>query len=199
MKPAMKWLLPAVCLLFTFALIGFYVSTTTKQLGQSSRTFAQLGGDFTLQSHLGPISLSDDLGKVVILYFGYLSCADICPTSMGVLAGALHRLSPEQVDETSGLMISLDPKRDKLENLQKFTAYFHPNIKGVTGSVSSISQVAKQYGVFFNDTNTSGSLEEYSVDHASRFYIIDKQGKLITAMSHTTTSNELAAQIKELL
>ena len=199
MKSSMRWLLPAVCLLFTFALIGFYVSTTNKQLGQSSRTFDQLGGDFTLQSNLGPISLSDDLGKVVILYFGYLSCADVCPTSMGVLSGALHRLTPEQVDKTSGLMISLDPKRDDLENLQKFTAYFHANIKGVTGSVGSISEVANQYGVFFNDANTSGAREEYSVDHASRFYIIDKQGQLVTTMSHTTTSNELAAQIKELL
>jgi len=199
MQSRLKWLIPTIGLLLLTALISFYQSTTTKNFGKSNRTFADLGGDFTLQSDKGAISLSDYSNDVVVLYFGYLSCADVCPTSMSVISNALNKLTESQVKHTQAIFISVDPDRDNTHDIEKFTRYFHDKIVGVTGSKNQIAKVSEQFGVYYNTDELEDSAMDYSVDHASRFYIINKQGELITAMSHSTTPNELAAQIKELL
>ncbi|PAJ73107.1 hypothetical protein CJF42_17545 [Pseudoalteromonas sp. NBT06-2] len=199
MKPALKWLIPTFGMLLLTVLISFYVSTTTKKLGQSNRTFSDLGGNFTLTSKNGTISLNDYKDEVVVLYFGYLSCADVCPTSMSVISNAFNKLTNTQIKQTQGIFISVDPDRDNTTDIEKFTRYFHKKIIGVTGSKTQIAEVSEQYGVYYNTDKLENSLMDYSVDHASRFYIINKKGKLITAMSHSTTPNELAAQIMELL
>lgn len=187
------------CIVGIFGLVFFYVSTTSKDFNQPKKTFAELGGDFTLQSSEGPVSLYDFNGKVVVMYFGYLSCAEVCPNSLAVMTGAMIRLGDEHKEDLHGLFITVDPTRDTTDQLKEYTAYFHENITGLTGSVDDVKAVSGQYGVFYDNNNLAESFMEYSVSHASRFYILDKSGKLITAMSHTTTPNELAAQIRELL
>lgn len=199
MHSALKWVIPTIGMLILTVLISFYVSTTTNDLGQSSKAFSELGGDFTLESQQGNISLSDYSNQVVVLYFGYLSCADVCPTSMSVISNALSKLTESQVKHTQAIFISVDPDRDNTIDIEKFTRYFHKKIVGVTGSKEQIAKVSEQFGVYYNTDELESSVMDYSVDHASRFYIINKQGELVTAMSHSTTPNELAAQIKELL
>jgi len=199
MQSALKWIIPCLGMLILAVLISFYVSTTTKDLGETKRAFSDLGGDFTLESHQGSISLSDYSDQVVVLYFGYLSCADVCPTSMSVISNAFNKLTDNQVEHVQAIFISVDPDRDNTNDIEKFTQYFHKNILGVTGERNQIAKVSQQYGVYYNTDELEDSVMDYSVDHASRFYIINKQGKLITAMSHSTTPNELATQIKELL
>lgn len=194
-----NWLIPIIGITLIGGLITFYISTTTKTLGQSSRPFSELGGDFRLDSAQGEIALSDFKEHVVVLYFGYLSCADVCPNSMTVMSNAFSKLNAEQKDFVQGLFISVDPARDTVKNLAKYTAYFDENILGATGTKEVIKATSEQYGVFYDLEDLGSEQSTYSVEHASRFYIIDKTGKLITAMSHTTTPNELAAQIKELL
>ncbi len=185
----------ALCLL----MVMFYVQTTTVPLGEKLKPFDQYGGDFTLQSSQGPVSLKDHRGDVVVLYFGYLSCAEVCPASMSVMSNALKRVERETGLAVKGLFISVDPKRDDISKMDEFTQYFHHNITGLTGSRAEIEAVAKQYGVYFDEQDMDDSFLEYSVDHVSRFYMIDRAGKLVTAMSHSTTPRELAAKVMQIL
>ncbi|TMO68344.1 SCO family protein [Pseudoalteromonas aurantia] len=187
------------CVLGVVGLVIFYLATTSKDFNQPKKTFAELGGDFTLQSSEGPVSLYDFKGQVVVMYFGYLSCAEVCPNSLAVLTGAMMRLEKSHPNAIQGLFVTVDPTRDTPAELEEYTAYFHDDILGLTGTVEQVKSVSGQYGVFYDNNNLSDSFMEYSVSHASRFYILDKSSKLITAMSHTTTPNELAAQIRELL
>ena len=188
-----------VCVFSIIGLITFYITTTTKDFNQPVKPFSELGGDFKLSGFNGDISLSQYKGDVVVMYFGYMSCAEVCPNSMMVLTNALSRLDKEGISNTHGLFISVDPARDTPDKIRQFTDYFHPRITGLTGSHQQIKDVGSLYGVYYDSTNLSESFMEYSVSHASQFYIIDKNGELAITMSHTTTPNELAAQIKELL
>lgn len=159
----------------------------------------ELGGDFTLSTVQGEVSLSDFAGKVVVMYFGFLSCPEVCPNSMIVMQRTLNKLSAAEQEQLQGLLISIDPKRDSLQDLKDFTAYYHPKIMGMTGTVEQVDAVARDYGAFFEITESETSDSEYAYRHSSRYYLIDQQGQLVDAMRHSTTPNELAARIQQLI
>ncbi|PIE42780.1 MAG: electron transporter [Gammaproteobacteria bacterium] len=186
-----------VGLFFVLGLVVTYFATTTRDYSRPVKQFSELGGDFTLQSYQGEVSLSSYQGNVVVMYFGYTSCAEVCPESLSVMKRAMDRLEEEGIKNVQGVMISVDPSRDNVEALRKFTRHFNERIIGLTGTRQQIKAVGELYGVYYDDAKIRDI--KYSVEHASRFYIIDTQGNLVTAMSHTTTPNELAAQIRELI
>ncbi|PJE79468.1 hypothetical protein CI610_01565 [invertebrate metagenome] len=191
--------LPLVIIVLSLVLVIFYLAGTTKPLGKTTPGLSQLGGDFILDSASGSVSLLNYRQRVVILYFGYLSCPKVCPASMSVLGRALNKLTPKEQAQVQGFFISLDPQRDSFSKLARYTAQFHDNIIGLSGSPETIADISEQYGVFYDRSNPTGVRMEYSVAHASRFYIVDKQGKLVVAMNHTVTPNELAVQIRKFL
>ncbi len=181
------------------SLLTFYFLNSTKDFNQPARTFDELGGDFTLESYRGDVSLSEFKGKFGIMYFGYMSCAEVCPNSLMVMSFAMQKLEEAGIDNTYGLFVSVDPLRDTSDKMKEFTDYFHPRIIGLTGDADAVRKVSAQYGVYYDESDLSDSFMEYSVSHASRFYIVNANGDLVKTMSHTTTSNELAAQIKEIM
>ncbi len=144
---------------------------TSKQIPIAGKQF---GGDFTLQPDGGKaISLSDFRGKVVVIYFGFASCPDVCPTSLAIISSAMKSLSDEEVADVQGLFISLDTERDTPEKLKEYASYFHENIIGATGTAEQIQKITKQYGTYF--TKVSGSSElDYLIDHTSVTFIIGK-------------------------
>ncbi len=95
---------------------------------------APQGGDFTLQSPDGPLALHDLRGKVVLVYFGYTMCPDICPTSLAFSAQGLNQLDKSELDSVKMLFITVDPERDTLERVKEYAGFFHPIIVGLTGS-----------------------------------------------------------------
>ena len=176
-------------------LIALFVFTSKGEFGDKTpRSFAQLGGDFTLQSLQGDVSLSDFEGKVVVMYFGFMSCPEVCPNSMGVIKSAFSRLSEEQTAGLQGIMVSVDPERDSLQALELFTQHFHKNIVGLTGSEEALKAVGKQYGAYFKKVKDKDN--DYLFEHVSRYYVINQKGQLVEAMRHSTSPNELAARIK---
>ncbi|GHA11287.1 electron transporter SenC [Arenicella chitinivorans] len=179
--------------------VGLFFLTVDADFDNPKRSFADLGGDFTLQSTEGPVSLRDFHGKVVVMYFGFLSCPEVCPNSMGVISTALNRLSEDQLASTQALLISVDPARDSVDALAEHARFYHPNVIGLTGTTQSIDQVTEQYGAYYNISEIESQREDYGVEHSSRYYVIDQRGKLITAMRHSTTPNELYTQLSELL
>lgn len=159
----------------------------------------QLGGDFTLTSDTGPVSLSDFKGKVVALYIGYASCPDVCPTALAVLSQAFRNLPPEQRDQVQGIFISVDPERDTPEKLARYARFFSDHLIGVTGSREQIDQVVRQYGAFYRMVDLEDSALGYAVDHSSRLYLIDREGDLAGTLIHNSTPTQLSEWLQRLL
>ncbi|WP_415912032.1 SCO family protein [Neptuniibacter sp. QD37_11] len=159
----------------------------------------KLGGDFTLQAEQGELKLEDYRGKVVLFFIGYASCPDVCPTALAVAAQGLKDLTPAQQENVVGIFMSVDPDRDSPEKLSKYASYFHPNFHGATADRATIDSVVKQYGAFYRMVELKDSALGYAVDHSSRLYLIDQNGKLSKALSHALTPIELTKEIQALL
>jgi len=145
-----------------------------------------MGGDFTLQSDHGPVSLKDFRGKVVALYFGYMSCPDICPTSLWNLSQAMKELSPEQAQQVQGIFISVDPERDTPKAMGMFVKGFYPTFIGLTDEKEKVDKVVRQYGVVYQKVPLKDSAMGYVVDHSSVIYLIDRDGVLQQFIPHDT-------------
>jgi protein SCO1/2 len=157
-----------------------------------------MGGDFTLQSPNGPVSLPDYRGKVVLLYFGYTFCPDVCPTSLSTLAQALSALTPAEMEKVKTFFISVDPERDTMDVLKVYAPFFHANIVGISGTTGQVEQVARQYGVrYMKQKPDANGL--YSVDHSSFTYVVAPDGKLAASLPHGIPPVQIAATIRSLL
>jgi protein SCO1/2 len=156
------------------------------------------GGDFTLQSVSGPVSLSDFRGKVVLLYFGYTACPDICPTNLAIIAYALKQLSPAERAKVQVLFVSVDPARDALERLAEYAAYFDPGILGITGSDAAVAAAAERYGAAYRRTEQSASAMGYLVDHSAFTYVIDQDGELVDTLGHATPAQVIINRLRGL-
>lgn len=157
------------------------------------------GGDFTLQSATGPVSLKDFRGKVVLIYFGYTYCPDICPTSLASTAAGLKLLKPEEMAKVAMLFISVDPERDTPARLKEYAEFFDPAIVGVTGTPEVLAEIAKRYGVFYAKQKVATAGEGYVVDHSSETYLIGADGQLLSKIAHAAPPDQVAAEIRKRL
>lgn len=156
------------------------------------------GSDFILQSANGPVDSKSWRGKVVLIYFGYTHCPDICPASMASWAQALKTLSPEERGRVRLLMVSVDPERDTLEHLRDYAAFFHPEMIAATSSPEEIATLAKAFGAGYirQATAADGS---YAVDHTTSSYVIDPTGKLAKVLEFGASSDKITSTIRSLL
>ncbi|EXJ15758.1 SCO family protein [Imhoffiella purpurea] len=157
------------------------------------------GGDFTLQSKNGPVRLADLRGRVVLIYFGYTACPDICPTNLAYLASALQDLTPQELDRVLVLFVSVDPERDSLDHLAAYGRYFHPNVVGITGTPDRVAHVAELYGAAYRKVPLSGSAMGYLVDHSAYTYVVDTSGRLVRRLDHATSPSRIREVIREVL
>jgi len=157
------------------------------------------GGDFTLESASGPVSLKDYRGKLVLLYFGYTFCPDICPTSLAATAEGLKLLKPEEAARVAMIFISVDPERDTPARLKEYVEFFHPNLVGVTGKPENLAEIAKRYGVFYAKQKVDTAGGGYVVDHSSDTYMLDPDGQLIGKIAHATPPDQVVAEIRKRL
>jgi len=158
-----------------------------------------LGGDFTLQSNQGPVSLSQFKGGPVLVYFGFTACPDICPTSLEVMRQMFMNLSEAERAQVNALFISVDPQRDTLEHLESYAQFFSPRIQGITGTQDEIDQVVRQYGAFYRFVELENSAMDYTVDHSSRIYLINADGALVDTVPHDANPDELTGKVRALL
>lgn len=144
-----------------------------------------------------PVSLSDYRGDVVLLYFGYTYCPDICPTTLATLARAREALG-SKASKVQVIMITVDPQRDTPDRLNAYVQKFDPSFIGVSGTLDQIKQVASEYGIYFQAQEPNGD-GGYAVDHTAAVIAIDGQGKQRLLESYGTTSDQFTADIKTLL
>ncbi len=189
-------------LLFWVAVICFFTGILLARYVMQEEGVTLLpgtGGDFTLQSDQGPVSLQDFRGQVVALYFGYMTCPDICPTSMWKMAEAIKALPAAEAEQVQGIMISVDPDRDSPQALAIYMKGFNPEFIGLTDSKENIDKVTSQYGALYYRVPLKDSAMGYVVDHSSVIYLIDREGKLAVQMRHESPVEELTRSLQTLL
>jgi protein SCO1/2 len=156
------------------------------------------GGEFSLDSYRGEVSLKDFRGRVVVLYFGYTWCPDICPTNLSVISATLDEMSESERVKVQPIFVSVDPARDTVERLKEYVEYFHPSLLGLTGNRSTIDQMAEQYGAAYKIHRKAGD-DNYVVDHTADTYLIGINGKLVKTLPHGTDLPVLLAAVRDLL
>lgn len=155
--------------------------------------------DFTLNIAGGKsVNLSDYRGKLVLIYFGYTYCPDICPATLGAVTAALSQLG-DQADEVQVIMVSVDPQRDTPEKLAKYVGHFHPSFIGGTNTPDEIAKIASLYGIFYQVSTETTSNGEYLIDHTATLLVIDREGRLKLVFPFGVTADEIAADLKYML
>jgi protein SCO1 len=159
----------------------------------------QKASDFTLTADSGEaVSLDSFRGKVVLVYFGYTFCPDVCPASLAELAAAVDELDPSQREDVQVVMVSVDPVRDTPQVLDSYLNHFDPSFIGFTGTDEEIAAVAADYNVFY-EAHEGTAATGYLVDHWSGVYLIDRQGNLAETFGFGTPAEQIAADIVEWL
>ncbi len=145
------------------------------QASDVSAKYAQ--ADFHLNDATGkPVSLADFRGKVVVLFFGYTHCPQVCPTELADLAQMMRQLG-DDADRVQVLFITLDPERDTRELLAKYPSAFYPTFKGLSGDSMATAQAAQAFGVTYQkQPNKNGG---YDLDHTAGTYFIAPRGRPI--------------------
>lgn len=149
---------------------------------------------FSLTDHHGkPRTLQDFRGRMLIVYFGYMFCPDICPTDLQMIAQAIDRLGPKG-GAVQPLFITLDPERDTKEALANYVPLFHPRLVGLTGTPEQIRRVARGYKVYFS-RSSEGRMSAYLLDHSAFIYLVDAGGRYAGFLPPGTSPDRLADAI----
>lgn len=146
-----------------------------------------------LMSADGPVELDDFAGKVVVVYFGYTFCPDVCPATLAKLADSLDLLG-DKASEVQVIMVSVDPERDTPEMLKDYVTHFHPDFLGVTGDEATVNLVATLYGVVYEQAEGSEATG-YTIDHTSTVILVDREGYLKLVLPFEGTAEQIASDI----
>ena len=191
-----------VAVLGLLAAVSIGVGLWAGMQGQPQRQpagYPDLGGDFTLTSDQGPVSLTDFRGKVVPIYFGFTHCPDICITALGSIAAGLKLLSAEERGQVQPLFITIDPERDDPGRVGEYARYFDPGFIGLTGSLEEVTEVAKRHFVIFEKVPLEDSNLGYTMDHSSIVYVVGRDGVIRSMIHHGETPEDIARSLREAL
>ena len=190
-------------LLATLGAAGLLLTGCSEEIPK--QTFAAIditGADyatgFSLTDHNGqPRTLADFKGKVVVVFFGFTQCPDVCPTSMQELAEVKKMLGKDG-DRLQGIFVTVDPERDTPEVLKAYMANFDPSFLALYGSPEQLAAVAKDFKIYYKkvDGKTPTS---YTMDHSAGSYVYDTAGRLRIYNRYGSGAQALAADVKALL
>jgi protein SCO1/2 len=141
--------------------------------------------------------LSDQTGKLVLIFFGYTHCGDICPATLGVMKSIKETLG-SRAEGIRFVYITVDPNRDTLDVLKTYLGHFDPGFIGLSGTAEQLDPVYMEYGVFIS-IPAHTSAESYEVDHSSITYLIDRQNHLRVTYAFGTPIEDLVSDLSYLL
>jgi protein SCO1 len=188
-----------------FVLLPFLISVlygSALTIGESSAhagSKVTIGGPFTLSTPEGA-TVTDRTyrGKWLLVYFGYTSCPDTCPTMLLDISTALKELGPD-AQKVQPLFISVDPQHDTPQVMQQYTQSFDPHILGLVGTPQQIAYAAQKYGVYYVRHRTGPGINDYVIDHSSYLYVMDPEGKFVRAFQSDTPGERIADVLRGLL
>jgi protein SCO1 len=155
-----------------------------------------IGGPFTLTSPDGA-TVTDQTyrGKWLLVYFGFTSCPDSCPTALLEISAALEKLGPD-ADKLQPLFITVDPQRDTPTVMGNYTQSFDLRIVGLTGTPQQIAAVAQEYGAYFEPRKSGPRAEGYVMDHSTYLYLMDADGKFVRGFNADTPGERIAEAVR---
>ena len=190
--------LAAACALAVFTLAGCQPAPQPPAFQATDITGATFARDFRLTDHNGQVrTLADFRGKVVAVFFGYIHCPDVCPTTLADFAAALQQLGP-QADQVQVIFVTVDPERDTPDLLKQFVPAFNPGFLGMYTDKETLRQLAKEYKVVYQKTSVKAA-DDYLIDHSAGTYIYDQQGNLRLLMPYGSSPDAIAQDLKALL
>jgi protein SCO1/2 len=158
----------------------------------------EIGGPFRLMDGDGHGFTDQNLrGKASLIYFGYTHCPDACPTALQDMASAVDKLTPAERKQVQVVFITVDPARDTPAVMKSYVGAFGAGIEGLSGSPGAIAQAAREYRVYYARHDEKGG--DYSMDHSSIVYLMDKQGRFVSVFSQETTPDEMASELRKLV
>jgi len=166
---------------------------------QRSSGAALIGGPFELVKHDGSTVTNETFkGELMLIYFGFTFCPDVCPTELQIMSTALD-LVGEDAAQVRPILISIDPERDTVEAMAQYVAHFHPQMTGLTGTPDQIATAAKAYRIYYQRVEDPSSNAAYTMDHSSIVYLMDKEGQFITHFGPGTKPEKMAETIRAAL
>jgi cytochrome oxidase Cu insertion factor (SCO1/SenC/PrrC family) len=154
-----------------------------------------IGGPFTLADQNGRSRSDTDFrGKLMIVYFGYTHCPDVCPSDLMAITQALDTLGPA-AEGVQPVFITIDPERDT-KGLAEYVSAFHPSLIGLTGSPAEIRRVANAYKAFYVKVQDERS-GDYSIDHAGVIYLMGRNGEYLGFMPPQTAPDRLTEILRK--
>jgi protein SCO1/2 len=153
---------------------------------------------FALTDHTGkPRTLADFKGKVVVVFFGYTQCPDVCPTTMAEMASVMQKLGP-LADQVQVLFITLDPERDTQQLLASYVPAFDKRFIGLRGTPEQTAKTAKEFKVFYAKVPGSDP-NGYTIDHTAGSYVFDRDGRLRLFIRHGQGPDPIVHDLRQLL
>lgn len=160
-------------------------------------TGANFGKALALNDHTGKArSLDDFKGKVLVIFFGFTQCPDVCPTTLAEMGKVIKELGADG-DKVQVLFVSVDPERDTPELLKQYVTAFHPSFLGMVGDAEATARAAKEFKIYVQKQPAKNG--GYSVDHSAGTFILDQQGRLRLFAQHGAGSAAFVHDIRTLL
>lgn len=155
-----------------------------------------IGGPFELTDHTGrPRTERDFRGQLMLVYFGFTYCPDICPTDLQAIGQALDKLGHDG-ERVQPLFVTVDPERDTTQHLAEYVPLFHPRLIGLTGGVDAVRKAADAYKVYFAKVPIGKESSNYTVDHTAFIYLMDHDGSYLGFFPPGTTAERMVEVIR---
>lgn len=155
-----------------------------------------VGGPFELTDHTGRVRTERDFrGQLMLVYFGFTYCPDICPTDLQAIGLALDRLGGDAA-HLQPLFVTVDPERDTAEHLAEYVPLFHPRLIGLTGSLDAIRKTADAYKVYFAKVPIGKEANDYTIDHTAFIYLMDRDGNYLGFFPPGTSADRMVEIIR---
>ncbi|MDX1974628.1 MAG: SCO family protein [Rickettsiales bacterium] len=156
---------------------------------------AAIGGPFVLTNQDGQTVREEDFrGKLMLVFFGFTHCPDVCPTSAASLSQVMKQLG-DKATQVAPIFISVDPKRDTPAVVKSYFANFDPRIVALTGDDEAVKQAASAYKVYYAAVAMDGG-NDYMVNHSSFIYLMDKKGKYLQHFAYDAPADDITKAVK---
>jgi len=180
------------------ALAGGCGKGGTPSFNATDITGATFARDFQLVDHNGtPRTLADFRGKVVVVFFGFTHCPDVCPTALVKLKAVLDRLGPDAA-RVQVLLVTVDPERDNPQMLKAYTTGFHPSFLGLTGTPDQVQATVRGFNAIAI-RQPGSSADNYTVDHTSAMYVFDPEGRVRLYVAGNADAGSIVSDLAILL
>jgi len=170
-----------------------------RQCATSGDPDALIGGEYTANNHLGEAVTSDQfVGRYKLIFFGFTSCPDVCPTALATVSTALDLLGSD-ANYFQPIFVSIDPERDTPPVMADYLSNFHESFIGLTGTPTQIKDLAHVYRAYYARGQDSGNDGQYNMDHSSIIYLMDCEDRYISHFAHGTDAEEMAQALGNIL